>query len=521
MDVGTVLLDILVILVAAKLAAEVAERVGVPAVVGEIIAGAVIGPSVLDLVHANQTVIALGEIGVILLLLQVGMEMNLSELGAVGRASVSVAIVGVTVPMVLGYGASSALGDNSNTALFLGAALAATSVGITARVFSDLRSLATVEARTVLGAAVADDVMGLVILTVVVRIVSGGSVSVSQVAGIIGIAIGFLVVAALLGTKLAPGLFQLLDRRARSAGTLVALAFAFTLGFSELADAAKLAPIVGAFVAGLSLSQSKVSDRIHRELSPVGHLFIPVFFLLIGIQADVGEFVHLGVLKTAAVLFVVAIVGKFVAAWGMGRAPGDRLLVGFGMIPRGEVGLIFATIGLREGVLDRELYAALLLVVLATTLMTPPLLRLRIQQLRARHSGGMGEVGEPRPGGGWLERVDGVVDLAARPPGHASLDVAMDAALAIAAGHDRARSCSTGSDVGTARRRDGTLRRPTICSLFSRLATPARGASSRRRACWNAPSPSSPPRFVAGAPTRTCSTPRRCSSSDSSRTSVG
>ena len=253
MDVTAVLLDILIVLVAAKVAVEIAERINVPAVVAEIVAGMIIGPSVLSLVGSEQTLQVLGELGVILLLLGVGMEMDLGELGAVGRAATSVAVVGVVVPMVGGYAVATALGHDSNQSLFIGAALSATSVGITARVFSDLRALATVEARTVLGAAVADDVLGLVILTVVVRLVSEGSVSIADVALIVAVAIGFLVVTAVLGSRFAPGLFQFLDRHAKSAGTLVALALAFTLAFAELADAAKLAPIVGAFVAGLAL----------------------------------------------------------------------------------------------------------------------------------------------------------------------------------------------------------------------------------------------------------------------------
>ena len=199
MDVGTVLLDILVVLVAAKLAAEIAERINVPAVVGEIVAGAVIGPSILGFVGTDETLNVLGELGVILLLLGVGMEMDLAGLGAVGRSAMSVACVGVVVPMAGGFAVALALGHSDNQSLFIGAALAATSVGITARVFSDLRALATVEARTVLAAAVADDVLGLVILTVVVRLVSEGSVSIGDVAVILAVAIGFLIVATAVG----------------------------------------------------------------------------------------------------------------------------------------------------------------------------------------------------------------------------------------------------------------------------------------------------------------------------------
>ncbi len=183
-----ILLDILVVLLAAKVAAEAAERLGGPAVVGEILAGVVVGPSVLGLVESGEVLRTLGELGVILLLLQVGMEMDLAELGGVGRASLLVALVGVAAPFAAGYGAMMSLGEDGHTALFVGAALTATSVGITARVFGDLRALSRIEARTVLGAAVADDVLGLVILTVVVRIVTAGSVSPAAVAGVVVVA---------------------------------------------------------------------------------------------------------------------------------------------------------------------------------------------------------------------------------------------------------------------------------------------------------------------------------------------
>ena len=429
MEVTEILLDILFVLVAAKVAAELAERVGFPPVVAEILAGVVIGPSVFDLVGTEETLLVLGEIGVILLLLQVGMEMDLAELGAVGRASVSVALVGVAVPMATGFGASEMLGYEPKVSLFLGAALAATSVGITARVFSDLRALASIEARTVLGAAVADDVLGLVILTVVVRIVSEGSVSVLSVLGIVAVAVLFLVGTTIVGIRLAPPLFQFLQTKARSAGTLVAIALAFTLLFAELADAAQLAPIVGAFVAGLALSRSTAASRIQRELAPVGHLFIPVFFLQIGIAVDVEKFFDLHVLGVAGFLLVVALVGKFVAAVGAFGSPGDKPLIGIGMIPRGEVGLIFATIGLQEGVLDNDLYAALLLVVLATTLAAPPLLRWRMQRIQSNRPT---RPVEPRPADGWLRELDGVVDLAATPPQPVALEIGIEAASRLA-----------------------------------------------------------------------------------------
>jgi Kef-type K+ transport system membrane component KefB len=419
------------VLLAAKLAAEVAERVGVPAVVGEILAGVLVGPSALGLVQGDDVLRVLGELGVLLLLLQVGLEMDLAELGAVGRASLTVAVVGVVVPMVGGIGVGLALNMTGKEALFVGAALTATSVGITARVFGDLRALATVEARTVLGAAVADDVLGLVILTVVVRIVEEGSVSAGVVAQVVLVAAGFLLVTSVAGVRLVPPLFALVQRHSRSAGTLVAVALAFTLAVSELAEAAKLAPIVGAFVAGIALVRSPAAERIRRELTPVGHLFIPVFFLQIGIDAEVGRFGDPKVLGMAAALLVIAILGKLVSAVGLLRAPGDRLLVGLGMIPRGEVGLIFATIGLRQHVFGNDVYAALLLVVLLTTLATPSALRWRLGQIRRTPTSGA----TSRPEGGWLRSEGDVVELAAEPVPSEALRVALLAAAQL----DRAR----------------------------------------------------------------------------------
>lgn len=431
-DVRRVLLEILVILIAAKAAAELAERINVPAVLGEIVAGILIGPSVLRLVEASGpasgVLRVLAEIGVILLLLEVGMEMDLGELGAVGKASLLVAFAGVAVPLAMGAGAVVALGEPGETAIFVGAALTATSVGITARVFGDLKALSSVEARTVLGAAVADDVLGLVILTVVVRLVTEGSVSLGLIGEVVGSAVVFLVVTTAAGLTLAPWLFARLRCLSRSPGTLVAAALAFTLATAELAQVAKLAPIIGAFVAGLALGRSGEGDRIGRELKPVGHLFIPVFFLQIGIDADLAAMAKPSVLGVAAVLLVVAVVGKLASVVGLVGSPGDRWLVGLGMLPRGEVGLIFAGIGLREGILGDNLYAALLLVVLATTLVTPPLLRLRLQAVRARRST---PVTRPIPAGGWLVVTDGRVALQAEPPDFATLHVALQAALLV------------------------------------------------------------------------------------------
>ena len=383
-DLALILGNLLIIIIVARLAAELAELIKIPAVLGEIIAGIIIGPSALGLIDpiknldvANM-VLLLGEIGVILLLFQVGLEMDLGEMAKIGKPALLVALIGVLVPFAAGFGVACAFGESGKISLFIGAALTATSVGITARVLGDLRALALRESRIVLGAAVADDVLGLIILTVVVKVVTEGSISANVVFETIGLALGFLVITGLLAIYVIPKAFTRIDRVAKSSTTIVAVSFALMLAFSLLANQAKLAFIIGAFMAGLAVGRSQQHERIAEGLNPLGHIFIPVFFASIGINADLDAMFQPSVLALATVLTVVAIIGKLVAGFGIGRSPGDKLLIGIGMIPRGEVGLIFASIGLSKGILDDELYGALLLMVLVTTLITPPLLRLKL-----------------------------------------------------------------------------------------------------------------------------------------------
>ena len=432
-EASTVLVHVLVVLVCAKAAAEISERIRLPAVAGEIVAGVLIGPSVLGLVGHDEVLRILGELGVLLLLLDVGLHMNVRELAAVGRSAMAVAVVGVVVPFAGGYGAAAAMGLDGHAPLFLGAALTATSVGVTARVLGDLRALASVEARTVLGAAVADDVLGLVVLAVVVRVSTSGGVEVLGVLGIAALAVAFLVVATGVGTQLVPRLMALVGTRARAPGTLLAIALALTLAFAEAARLSGLAPIVGAFVAGICLAGTRHAGELRRDLLPLGHVFVPVFFLQIGIDADVAAFARPDVLGLAAVLFAVAVLGKLACAAGLLGSRADRLTVGFGMIPRGEVGLIFAAAGLRSGVLTEDTYGALLLVILLTTVVAPPLLRWRLTALRRGRGPAAASAGTPPPGG-WLTADDGVVDLAATPASARLLPVAMDAAR-LAATH--------------------------------------------------------------------------------------
>ncbi len=427
-DLARLLLDLLIVLVAAKLAAEVAERLKLPAVLGEILAGVAIGPSgfgLIELTDARGVSLAVfAEIGVLLLLLQVGMEMDLAELSKVGKASLLVAVLGVAVPFATGAGVGILFNQSTNTAIFIGAALTATSVGITARVFGDLRALATIEARIVLGAAVADDVLGLVILTVVVKVVTGGSVGVGTVATTLGLAIGFLILTGIVGLLLVPRLLDAVHRKASSPATVTVAAIAITLAFAELADAAKLAFIIGAFMAGLGLAKAHQHDRIARDLGSIGNVFIPVFFAQIGINADLSAMAKPSVLGLAAVLSVVAILGKLAAAAGAAGTRADKLLIGLGMIPRGEVGLIFASIGLTNGVLDGDQYGALLIVVLLTTVLTPPLLRMRLGRTSAAPD--MTVTAEPAEG--WLTTVGGEIRLSGTPPPSLTVPLALKTA---------------------------------------------------------------------------------------------
>ena len=437
-DLARLLLDLLIVVAAAKLAAEGAERLRIPPVLGEIVAGIVVGPSVLGLIElGGERGVSLGvlaEIGVLLLLVQVGMEMDLGELGRVGKASLLVAVIGVVAPFVVGTGAGVALGQDTETAIFLGAALTATSVGLTARVFGDLRALATVEARVVLGAAVADDVLGLIILTIVVKVVTGDSITAGLVGWTVLVAVGFLALAGVFGLMLVPRALAFVHRFSRSGTTLTVAALAVILGFAVLADGAQLAFIIGAFMAGIAIGRSDHHGQVGADLHIIGGVFIPVFFVLIGVNTELDAMLRPTVLLTAGVLLVVAVAGKIVSGMGAVGIRSDRLLIGFGMIPRGEVGLIFASIGLTQGVLDDELYGALLLVVLLTTVMTPPLLRWRIGAGSAVDVIDLDVDATPEPAGGWVLLRDRQIMLTGHPPVAAIVPVALQAAALADAG---------------------------------------------------------------------------------------
>lgn len=375
MPVTQVLGVLAAILLAAKLFGELAERAGQPAVVGELLAGLVLGPSLLGLVDPSFPMLhLLAEIGVVVLLFSIGLETELKRLLAVGGTATAVAAAGVVLPFVGGYAASVLLGLTQNQAIVMGAALTATSIGITARVLGDLGQLEQPEGQVILGAAIIDDVIGLIILAVVSATVSGATVSFAMVSRTTALACGFLIVAVLIGGRLARPLFAALGRWTRPdllAVIAVALAFLFALA----AESAGSAPIIGAFAAGLIIAPTPQARAIDKGVRVLGSFFVPIFFVAVGAAIDIRTFLEPSTVVVGGVLLAIGVSGKVAAGYVPWWFRGRKLFIGVGMVPRGEVGLIFAQLGLTVAVLDSALFSALALVVLVTTLLAPPLLK--------------------------------------------------------------------------------------------------------------------------------------------------
>ncbi|HET7620536.1 MAG TPA: cation:proton antiporter [Gemmatimonadaceae bacterium] len=369
------LLSVLVaIIVATKLLGEAAQRIGQPAVLGELIAGVVLGVSLLGILDPGDPVIsALSEIGVIVLLFEIGLHTDLQSLLKVGSSALLVGLVGVFVPFALGYWVAHLIGLPVIPAVVCGAALTATSIGISARVLSDLGQLDTPEGQVVLGAAVLDDVAGLIILAVVSGVAAGASVSLAGVGVNIAVSVGFIVAALLLGGLLAPPLFRIIDRLETSGALgLLALGFAFLLAW--LAAEARSAPIIGAFAAGLVLHRTPQRRDIEKKVTTLGHFFVPIFFASVGAAVDLRTLVDPQVALIGGALIVVALLGKFVAGFAPWWFEGNKAMIGVAMIPRGEVGLIFAQMGLSTGALDVGLFSAIALMVMVSTFLPPPIL---------------------------------------------------------------------------------------------------------------------------------------------------
>jgi Kef-type K+ transport system membrane component KefB len=407
--VAPVLAGLLVMLAGAKLGGWAAERMHQPAVLGELVVGvlfgnlALVGLGGLEFLGTNMGIHILAELGVIILLFEVGLESDIGEMKAVGWSSLVVACLGVIAPFALGWGLSAWMlpEEPTLTHVFIGATLCATSVGITARVLTDLGKLQTREAKIILGAAVIDDVLGLVILAVVTGSIqaanAGTTLDAGAVAWIIAKAVLFLFGALALGGWLSPRLLRLAARLEVKGMLLVAsLGFCFLL--SWLANLIDLATIVGAFAAGLILDEvhfhdahEKVEHPLEDLLRPIATVLVPIFFVRMGVEVDLAAFASVEVLGFAALLTVAAFAGKMLCAAGVMERGLDRLSVAVGMIPRGEVGLIFAGIGAQmmlggHRVVNPAVFSAVVIMVILTTLMTPPLLKATLARWARQHA---------------------------------------------------------------------------------------------------------------------------------------
>ena len=402
--ISATVLALAIILIAAKLGGHLATLVRQPPVLGELLAGVVLGNlglSFLDGLKGDPAIDTLSRLGVVILLFQVGLESTVAQMMRVGLSSLLVATLGVVGPVILGWAVGAWLVPDAGiyAHAFLGATLAATSVGITARVLKDIGQSDTDEARIILGAAVIDDVQGLVLLAVVTGVIAaadqGTVMSYGAVALVVAKATFFLVGALILGMYLSPKLFALASRL-QASGVLLAVGLAFCFLLAWLSDQIGLAPIVGAFAAGLVLEHLHYRDFVDRGehtldhlIEPIASFLVPVFFVVMGLRTDLGVFADPSVLGLAGALTVAAIVGKQICALGVLGRGLDRLSIGIGMIPRGEVGLIFANMGLTltvagVPVVSPSMFSAAIVMVIATTVITPPALAWSFKRGRSR-----------------------------------------------------------------------------------------------------------------------------------------
>jgi Kef-type K+ transport system membrane component KefB len=373
---AAVLVDLFVVLLAAKVGDEIFRRLRQPPLVGEILAGLVVGPGVFGIVEPSEALEVFAELGVVFLLFWVGLETRLEDLTAVGRPALVVGVVGVALPFAAGMAAGLALGYDGSAAIFLGGALVATSVGITSAVLVELRALATRASRTILAAAIVDDVLAMILLAVAVGVAAGGGIDVVSIAVVVAMAVAFVALFALGGTRLLrtwPGLLS----RPRFAESPFLPAVILCLGVAAFAAEIGLAAIIGAFLAGLMVSETQAHHPIEDEVAPLYAFFPPFFFAWIGIGVDLDTFTDAGTLGILALVTALAFATKFVAGWLGARELGSRdaTFVGVGMVPRGEVGIIVAGVGAAAGVVTDDLFAVIVGMSILTTLLVPPLLR--------------------------------------------------------------------------------------------------------------------------------------------------
>lgn len=394
MELHQFFLILAIVLISARVFSETVARFGIPSVIGELLAGLLVGPSILGWVSPDTTMKLLAEIGIILLLFEVGMDTDLSRLARSGSKPVVVALIGFTLPFALGYGISALLfGLPELVSLFIGGTLTATSIGITVRVLDDLGKRHSDEAQIVIGAAVLDDILGVLVLAFLYQFVVEQHASFDAL-GEVSLYILLFMILTPLVAKLASVVIDRLDQQSATPGLLLTMALSLILLFSWLAHAVGAPEIMGGFAAGLAFSQHfgfrlwmgnrpaiefkpspKLAHRLEEQVRPLIHTFSPLFFVMVGVSLNLKavNWSSTFIWELAGALLLVAFFGKFIAGFCIREPRRNQTAIGLSMVPRGEVGLIFAQLGFSQGVLGGELYAALLIVIALTT-MSPPFL---------------------------------------------------------------------------------------------------------------------------------------------------
>lgn len=391
MEAHTFLIQLVLILFSARLMGEIAAYFRAPAVVGELMAGILIGPSLLGLIELTPSIHLLAQIGIILLLFEVGIETDIGRLTSSGVKALFVAVGGVVIPFILGFGLSYYLFNFSLLAsLFIGSTLTATSIGITLRVLRDLKKHNSLEAQIILGAAVIDDIIGIILLAVLYEFSISGVVNLWNAGKVLVFIVAFFIISP-IAAKLVAQTIKKWDEKCEIPGLLPTMIVSLILFFAWIAYQLGAPELLGGFAAGLALSKhfffpfapflqqsAEFSHRVEEQMKPIVHLFTPIFFVAIGLSLDLKaiDWQSTFIWMLTGSLFVAAILGKLLAGFLLTKETlHTQLIVGTAMIPRGEVGLIFANIGLAAGVLKNDVYASVIIVIALTTLLAPFALR--------------------------------------------------------------------------------------------------------------------------------------------------
>lgn len=391
METHTFFVHLLIILLTARLFAEIAVRLNAPSVIGELVAGIVLGPSLLGWLAPSEILKLLAEIGIILLLFEVGLETDIRRLVRAGRESFSVAIAGFVVPFVLGSSLAYWVFELPQlVALFIGGTLTATSIGITIRVLSDLKRAQEKEGQIVLGAAVLDDVLGVVLLALLYEFSIGGGVSLINASKVL-IFVSIFFVLAPIAAKSISLLIKRYDSVSETPGLIPTMIVALVLFFAWLAHAVGAPELLGGFAAGLALSRrfflpfgvaihtdAEFAQRIEKQMRPIIHLFTPIFFVMVGLSLNFREIDWSSsfIWSFSLVFFIIAVLGKYAGTLLIKESWYMRTVIGLAMVPRGEVGLIFAELGRVSGIFNNEVYAGVVIVIALTTLLSPLMMKL-------------------------------------------------------------------------------------------------------------------------------------------------